>query len=903
MTSYRRTGPNAANPRTHHYDLEIPTQPWRDDYPAQGDSSRIERRRSVEGPHISPAGSSNSLDLFAHSHHHTFHNSTVNAVLGDQINNTESSGEVGLNLLCKEIAQVGVFHDSEARFPQPRCHPKTRKAVLGDISFWIKGEAEATSDGSSASSSPESEYSSLFSDIDGLEDVEEEECDEEDEDGEDEDDVEEEEEEGDEEGVGSMTSYDLQTPIHWLYGPAGVGKSAISQTLAERFEDDHLAASFFFSRSSPTRDNARYLAMTIAYCLAFQSRDPELRAAINEVVRMRPVILTSSIEVQFEELIAKPLRKLPRHNLEALPKVVIIDGLDECQGSQNQRRVLSTILDNLVEPVESDSDVQPHLVRREMKRRMDEPFVPIPLRFIIASRPEPLIRDVFNDPRYVAITNRTELGENYQTSRDIETYLRASFGKIARNHDAMKNVSLPWPSPGVIHNLVQRASGQFIYASTVLKYVGDEYSHPMEQLELVLGLPVGDPDAFFDLDTLYRQIMSSNPNKVRVQQILGAYFCFNKSQQRPSHSIILMESLLGLPSGTILPALRGMHSVLEIQHDSFTFRHKSFTDFLFDKRRSGDFFLDSSVHHEYLARRCVQIINAATLDLSSAPNIKYAMLNFAYHLKLAQVTADMIKDLKEFHFCKHSLWNAWINCKNDRSSYKGYIFLCKIFKCLLDFFNTIEKNFHTQLEHQLKIWSNSLRYGFYISGVNKSLFAHLFPEIEVLSAFILGVLDNYPWSKIPISFLTHYLGYNLHLQELAQLMTTEGIAICHPDWHSHAGHLRSWHHINTSRGHESLARSCLKKIRSGLDGRQSQYLFYHEVSWPSHLCKSPHKLDLVEDLVCTINFIIDSAQLQKAILWLQEFPEECHEAKNAIDQCRSRIAAIENTSRDQNRNI
>jgi len=32
----------------------------------------------------------------------------------------------------------------------------------------------------------------------------------------------------------------------WLNGPAGAGKSAILQTIAERCKDNRLAASFFF---------------------------------------------------------------------------------------------------------------------------------------------------------------------------------------------------------------------------------------------------------------------------------------------------------------------------------------------------------------------------------------------------------------------------------------------------------------------------------------------------------------------------------------------------------------------------------------------------------------------------------------------------------------------------------
>ncbi|KIK50784.1 hypothetical protein GYMLUDRAFT_182276 [Collybiopsis luxurians FD-317 M1] len=44
-------------------------------------------------------------------------------------------------------------------------------------------------------------------------------------------------------------------PIYWLYGAAGVGKSAVAQTISEEFVNNRLAASFFFSRADPKRNH------------------------------------------------------------------------------------------------------------------------------------------------------------------------------------------------------------------------------------------------------------------------------------------------------------------------------------------------------------------------------------------------------------------------------------------------------------------------------------------------------------------------------------------------------------------------------------------------------------------------------------------------------------------------
>ena len=54
--------------------------------------------------------------------------------------------------------------------------------------------------------------------------------------------------------------------IMWLYGPAGAGKSAIAQTIAEQCYASHLLlASFFFSRTDPKRNTEKSLIASIAY--------------------------------------------------------------------------------------------------------------------------------------------------------------------------------------------------------------------------------------------------------------------------------------------------------------------------------------------------------------------------------------------------------------------------------------------------------------------------------------------------------------------------------------------------------------------------------------------------------------------------------------------------------------
>ncbi|KIL57337.1 hypothetical protein M378DRAFT_61067, partial [Amanita muscaria Koide BX008] len=47
--------------------------------------------------------------------------------------------------------------------------------------------------------------------------------------------------------------------ILWLHGPAGVGKSAIAQTISNSYDQDKVVATFFFFRSDPIRNDGNLL--------------------------------------------------------------------------------------------------------------------------------------------------------------------------------------------------------------------------------------------------------------------------------------------------------------------------------------------------------------------------------------------------------------------------------------------------------------------------------------------------------------------------------------------------------------------------------------------------------------------------------------------------------------------
>ncbi|KAJ3964673.1 hypothetical protein EV361DRAFT_873817, partial [Lentinula raphanica] len=253
-----------------------------------------------------------------------------------------------------------------------------------------------------------------------------------------------------------ITDTGWDTQLCWLYGSAGVGKSSVAQTIAERFrQGGKLAASFFFWRRDPIRNNVKRLVPTIAFQIAIAI--PVLRAAITAAVEANPMILNDFFETQFQELILRPFQTLDECDTD-IPLLVVLDGLDECMDGRDQERILLTIADVL----QSKS---------------------IPLLFLVTSRPEPRIRKVFDRVTTFCLCNRHALEDS---DEDIHKYLSDRFAEINSRRILRTNsdVEQPWPTSWQLNELVYKASGQFIFAITVVNFVDNDFSLPSERLRI-----------------------------------------------------------------------------------------------------------------------------------------------------------------------------------------------------------------------------------------------------------------------------------------------------------------------------------------------------------------------------------------------------------------------------------
>ncbi|KAF7372921.1 putative nwd2 protein [Mycena sanguinolenta] len=308
----------------------------------------------------------------------------------------------------------------------------------------------------------------------------------------------------------------------------------------------------FFKRGHATRGNARTLFTTITYQLALNVE--WLRAPISQLVEQNPSIVARSMATQMQELISKPCRAQEHH--DAI--VILIDGLDECDGYGVQGEILRTI-------------------------RSPSLNLPLFLRFMVASRPEPQIHQVFYLSSFHYCSFNVE-----QSFDDVRKYLRDEFSRIHRNHSTMQNILSPWPTCNVLEELVRKSSGYFIYASTIIKFIGDEDHRPTVRLEVVQNVNgPGSESAYDALDQLYMTILRSVPRQSELIPILCAISNFELCPEE-------LDKLFRLAEGEALLLLRGLHSVLKIQasEDKISSHHASFVDFLRHPDRSGTFCID-----------------------------------------------------------------------------------------------------------------------------------------------------------------------------------------------------------------------------------------------------------------------------------------------------------------------
>jgi hypothetical protein len=351
-----------------------------------------------------------------------------------------------------------------------------------------------------------------------------------------------------------------------------------------------------------------FLFSTLAYQLAMNI--PGMLEHVDAAMSKDFSLPRKSAAIQLQRLIVEPMRLLPI--LPHFP-IIIIDGLDECDRVDSPCDILSLI---------SQVSMDPGL----------------PIRFIIASRPEHQICSMFSEEPLSSMTRRLILDDEYDSATDIEWYLRDKFAEIlARNRNIMRRVGSPWPSEYDLRTLVVRASGQFIYASTVIKFVGSitNFLSPQEKLKIILSPGPMQASAFSELDRLYTQILSTYDDPKVLVYILGVFLVLEDDYDPDDNGNLtiltdleVIADIAGLGEGKVDLVLRALQSLTKIQnkpihddedgepngmiHQGVHLSHRSFHDFLTDKERSGPYFINTEL---FMGQLFCRIFELATVSI------------------------------------------------------------------------------------------------------------------------------------------------------------------------------------------------------------------------------------------------------------------------------------------------
>lgn len=448
--------------------------------------------------------------------------------------------------------------------------------------------------------------------------------------------------------IDSWISDSAKSPILWLNGLAGVGKSAIAQTVVEQCgANGHLVSSFFCSRDVDDH-NPRLLFPSLAIQLARQH--PGILSTLVSLLRSNPDVVYESPSEQVEKLIVKPLKS------SDAPVVIVVDALDEWGDDQSQSDILFAV---------------EHWIREMPKAK-----------FFVTSRPRPHISaslrlsllsgvaDVF-DLRGTALA---------ATSGDIRIFLEHELSLLAA-----QNGLTDWPTTAQLNQLWYRASGLFVYAVATVKFLGHKPTPP-EQYAII---------EHSSDDTIHEGTVEGVHSGLSLDCLcmstFQASFRFNDAEDDDAVRMVLacvvlvthplppstIADLISSEVGEVMTILQSIEPLLRLQgpDEPVLPFHKLLSDLLTSPTRCTDerFCIAPGKFHSLIAVSCINLMNGIlegglwpsdhTTDTEvehpyEQAAFKYACISWHIHLaESRELVTPLIPALH--HFLKENFL-AWL---------------------------------------------------------------------------------------------------------------------------------------------------------------------------------------------------------------------------------------------------
>jgi hypothetical protein len=316
--------------------------------------------------------------------------------------------------------------------------------------------------------------------------------------------------------------------------------------------------------------------------------------------------------------------------------LIVIDALDECDGDNDIRNIVRLLAE-----------------ARSLQR--------VRIRIFLTSRPEVPIRyglsQIPDTEHQAFVLHRIS---PVIVDHDISLFLEYNLGLIGQELCLCDG----WPGKETVRHMVRNASGLFIWAATACRFIRDGKKFAARRLGMILhsnGSTSTAPEKH--LDKIYNTVL---------KQSIGPDFSDEEKEEACDMlrytlgSIVVLLSplsafalsrLVRLSREDIDLTFNDLHAILDIPDDParpLRLHHPSFRDFLLNKDRCGEFWVDEKEAHQILATSCIQLLSQALkkdicemhapgsqasqvessrLQKCLPPEVQYACLYWAQHLQ------------------------------------------------------------------------------------------------------------------------------------------------------------------------------------------------------------------------------------------------------------------------------
>lgn len=378
--------------------------------------------------------------------------------------------------------------------------------------------------------------------------------------------------------------------LMFLRGAAGVGKTAIMQTLA-KWESEgkrRLATVFYEPWFSEKASNfGRLIFPILAYQLALQ--DESYANVIMKVLNHHQSLFDESLQKQFDMLIAGPCARLGSGTTYLKPLLIILDGLDG-----------------------RGMDKELYIEMVQLISRSACTAVSTRILWIISNPPESLDLPSSLTTREIDIPIDSD-----DACEDLERFFRDEFHAIGKRFPA--RTPEQWPSEDDLIRLATAASGYFAFATSIVDFVGDpNVADPVGRLGVAIAYITGrsrDISPFATLDILYSGTLHrASPSELSTAMLLISFFLLPSVRfSNVPPSIVVACNILRLSESVVHSSLSRLSALLETPPDNaasarpLKILHSSFEDFLLDPARSGAQCIKLATRTVLIQQRCTAI--------------------------------------------------------------------------------------------------------------------------------------------------------------------------------------------------------------------------------------------------------------------------------------------------------